>query len=66
MSRDENWVDFEEAIKLVMQRTGKNRRQARAALMEHCRSGKLPARAYDLETGEDIGPLPPEVFPPTH
>jgi len=47
-----------------MRATGKNRRQAFAALMEACRQGKLPATGLD-ETGKRVV-IPPEAFPKVH
>jgi len=56
------WMSLPEAIELIMKRTGKNRRQARRALLDYMADGSCPARAYDLETGDDLGPIPPDVF----
>lgn len=62
--KNNKWIKTYEAIELIMQRTGKSRQQAETELRNMLRSGKLPARAYDLETGDPLGPIPPHVFGP--
>jgi hypothetical protein len=64
-NKDDGMISFEEAVALIMQRTGKNRRQARAALIEACRQGKIPATGTRLDNGQrEI--IPPEYFPKVH
>jgi hypothetical protein len=65
METDDDHMSFEEAIKLVMQRTGKSRRQARVALIEACRQGKIPASGIHPLTGKREV-IPPECFPKVH
>jgi hypothetical protein len=60
-----DWISWEEAITLVMQRTGRSRRQAKVALAQKCRSGELPASVCKPGTDEHVR-IPPEAFPPTH
>jgi hypothetical protein len=55
------WMDFEEAIQWVMKRTGKNHRQAEAALKERCRQGLISCRGTNSRTGW-LEAVPPEVF----
>jgi hypothetical protein len=55
-------LTWDEAIALIMQRTGKNRRQATVDLVEKCRSGALPAFGERSDTG-DLEKLPPSYFP---
>lgn len=55
----EYWT-WDDAIAHVMKTTGKNRRQATAALVEKCRSGELPSTG-ELD-GERV-PIPPEAWP---
>jgi hypothetical protein len=55
-------IDCDEAVKLIMQRTGKNRRQAKADLEDKIRQGLLPATGINPLTGEcEI--IPPTTFP---
>jgi hypothetical protein len=54
-------MSFDDAVQLVMQRTGKNRRQATAALKEKCRQGEIPATGVNVRTGRRE-PIPPEAF----
>jgi hypothetical protein len=58
-------IDFNEAIELIMQRTGRSRRQARAVLIEACRQGKVPASGIHPRTGKREV-IPPECFPKIH
>lgn len=60
-----NWIGWEEAITLVMQRTGKTRQQAKVALAQKCRSGELPASVCKPGTDEHVR-IPPKAFPPIH
>jgi hypothetical protein len=55
-------IDLDEAIELIMQRTGKNRRQAKAALFQKMRSGELTATGENIETGQ-IEIIPRECWP---
>jgi hypothetical protein len=59
---DDKQISIDEAVELIMRNTGKTRRQARQALVEYCRSGKLRATGINPETGErEI--IPPEAWP---
>jgi hypothetical protein len=62
---DDDQMGWDEAVRLVMQRTGKNRRQAQAALIEKCRQGLLPATGINPHTGQREV-VPPAAFPKVH
>jgi hypothetical protein len=55
-------ISLDKAVRMIMKRTGKTRAQATEDLKEKIASGALPAFAYDLRTGKDLGPLPPAGF----
>jgi hypothetical protein len=61
MTEDDRWMTFEEAIQWVMKQTGKTHRQAKAALNEKCRQGKIRAVGTNLRTGQRET-VPPGVF----
>ena len=52
MASDEDLMSFSEAIAHIMRVTGKNRRQATAALMEKLRSGKIKAWGRPITKAE--------------
>lgn len=56
------WIGIEEAVRMIMDATGKTRRQARAALIELCRQGEVRASGVNVKTGERE-PIPPKAFP---
>ena len=62
MTEDSKWIDPEEAVKRIMEATGKTRQQAKLVLIRFCREGKVRSSAIDTETGErkDVSP---EVWP---
>jgi len=54
---DSEFMSMEEAIAHVMRATGKNRRQAKAALLEKVRTGELPLTGIGASgKREDIPP----------
>lgn len=53
-------ITWDESVEHIMKATGKNRRQATAALTEACRQGKLPAFT---EVDGEIEQIPQEQFP---
>jgi hypothetical protein len=57
MKKLPEFVDLDGAVKLVMERTGKSRRQARQALLQKLKSGDV--KSFH---GEDHKPIPPEFF----
>jgi len=59
MSKKREWMSLDDAVKLIMKRTGKNREEATKELLDSLQSGKTAARAFDLETGESLGPITP-------
>jgi hypothetical protein len=59
---DGGWIDAEAAIAHVMRVTGKNRRQARAALVKAFRSGAVTTAAINPDTGEREV-IPPDCWP---
>jgi hypothetical protein len=64
MSVDENkgWIEFDDAVRLIMQKTGRTRRQAKALLIEQCRQGNVKAMGVGIKTGrKEI--IPPAAFP---
>lgn len=60
--RDERMMSMDEAVTHIMRTTGKTRRQAKYALIEALRSGKLPAYATHNETGETVQ-VPANAWP---
>ena len=52
--KDDDYMDLNEAVKHIMQATGKTRRQARAAVVQAMKNGRIRARGVveDPETGE--------------
>jgi hypothetical protein len=64
MAKD-GYVTVDEAIAHIMRVTGKNRRQARAALREKWRSGEVPVFGTNNQTGnfEVVPPPPPALSP---
>ena len=62
MSKD--YVGLDDAVKEVMRRTGRTRKQAEAFLLQLLKSGKLHARGELIEDGENRGRMevPVEVW----
>lgn len=54
-------IGLNDAIELVMQRTGLTREQAARDVLEAIRKGKLPVTSVDPRTGKRQ-PVPPEIF----
>ena len=55
---DDDQMTMDEVLDHIMRVTGKNRRQAKAALLEKIASGELPATGVNMETGKR------EIIPP--
>jgi hypothetical protein len=55
-------MDLEEAVELIMKRTGRTRRQAKKALIEKLKSGEIHARGLVVgsnQSGEQIAQIVP-------
>lgn len=59
---DEPYMDIDEAVEHVMRATGKTRRQAKHAIIEMARSGRLRAIGTNSYTNEREA-IPPEAWP---
>ena len=55
---NDDWMGFDDAVRFVMQRTGKNRKQAIAALKEKARKGEIEFVGTNIQTGRR-GIIPP-------
>lgn len=62
MSDDDPFMDIDQAVEHIMRATGKTRRQARYALIEAARSGKLRASGINPDTNKREA-IPPEAWP---
>ena len=62
MSDDDPFMNIEDAVTYVMRVTGKTRRQAKYAIVEMARSGKLRAVGINPHTNEREA-IPPEAWP---
>jgi hypothetical protein len=62
MGKKTEYISAEEALQMLMKATGKTRRQAKMALAEAARQGKVRTCVFDEETGERKD-IPPEAWP---
>lgn len=62
MSDNDRFMSIDDAVEYVMRVTGKTRRQAKHAIIEMARSGKLRAVGVNPDTNEHEA-IPPEAWP---